>query len=125
MDLEDVTEVILRGFLILGNVGKVGEIVGVLAGPVDVADLVLADGLLSSGSDTTEGENQIGGTKTVVFGKGNGARGIGRRRVSPWENEHRTRRPAYYQCRPLFDYFLTTTSIRQDGRGRSTYTIPD
>lgn len=65
MDLEDVTKVILRRLLILGNVGKVGEIVGVLAGPVDVADLVLADGLLSSGRETDgKGENQIGRTKT-------------------------------------------------------------
>lgn len=40
---------ILGGFVILGDVGEMGQIVGILAGPVDVADLVLADGLLSSG----------------------------------------------------------------------------
>lgn len=47
MDLEDVTEMILSvGLVILGDVSKMGQIVSILAGPVDVADLVFADGLL-------------------------------------------------------------------------------
>jgi hypothetical protein len=103
MDLEDVTKVILRRLLILGNVGKVGEIVGVLAGPVDVADLVLADGLLSSGRETDgKGENQIGGTKTIVFGiKRAMARAAYRPSTRvPWENQHRP--SLYTKCRPLF-----------------------
>lgn len=47
--------------MILGNVGKVSEIVSILTGPVDIADFVLADGLLSGGNDRRE--IQIGGTK--------------------------------------------------------------
>lgn len=61
IDLEDVTEMVLRRFMILGNVGKVSEIVSILTGPVDIADFVLADGLLSGGNDRRE--IQIGGTK--------------------------------------------------------------
>lgn len=80
MDLEDVTKVILRRLLILGNVGKVGEIVGVLAGPVDVADLVLADGLLSSGRErrTEGGKSNRRNEKPscLLLETGNGARGI-------------------------------------------------
>jgi len=105
MDLEDVTEVVLRGFLILGNVGKVGEIVGVLAGPVDIADLVLADGLLSGGNDTTG--NQIGGTKTVVLETQWRARHRPSTRV-PWENEHRTR--PLNKCHPLC-YYLPARAL--------------
>lgn len=61
IDLEDVTEMVLRRFMILGNVGKVSEIVSILTGPVDIADFVLADGLLSGGNDRRE--IQLGGTK--------------------------------------------------------------
>lgn len=35
-----------RTILVLCYVGKVGEVVGILTGPVDVADVVLADRLL-------------------------------------------------------------------------------
>lgn len=53
MDPEHVTEMILSaGLLILGDVGEMCQIVGVLAGAVDVADVVLADGILRSVNDT-------------------------------------------------------------------------
>lgn len=94
IDLEDVTEMVLRRFMILGNVGKVSEIVSILTGPVDIADFVLADGLLSGGNDRRE--IQIGGTKNKkkkiqswCF-KCNGARGIDHRCVWSWENGHRS-----------------------------------
>lgn len=62
--MENVAKMILGRLVILGDVGEMGQVVGILAGPVDVADLVLADGLLSSGNHASA--NQINDKPTSV-----------------------------------------------------------
>ena len=52
--MKDVTEMLVLGcggrrillLLILGDVGKVGKVVGILTGPVDIPDVVLTYSLL-------------------------------------------------------------------------------
>ena len=51
---------ILRRFLIFSYVGEMGKVIGILARPVDVADLMFADGFLLSGNHAFE--NQINET---------------------------------------------------------------
>jgi hypothetical protein len=108
MNLEYVTEVVLCRFVILGNVGKVGEIVGILAGPVNIANLMLADGLLSSGIDRTESNRR------------NGNRGVENsmaRAVSPVDAcavGKRAPDEGAYKCRPFYYHLLRIHRLYRD-----------
>lgn len=56
-DAEHVAVMVLGG-VVLGDVGKMRQVIGVLAGAVDVPDLVLANQFLS-GTRIREGSAQI------------------------------------------------------------------
>ena len=79
---------VLAGFLVLGDVGEMREVIGVLAGPVDVTYLVLADGLLRSGKETHTESNQRNGPARESNGASI-ARSSGDACSASWENDHR------------------------------------